>query len=856
MTEEEIYGINKRLYEWTCHTLLFKHLMDDDEQIKRLLGNEPVRRELASREFAIKIWSLLPELGPTPFFELLSKEEYKRSFYDNYRDHTTHQVKVFLLGAFLYEKCDKIHQAINNYLEKEFPKLKTDEFHNVFLAIWTATALYHDIGYLVECGEADNKQNPYWDTIQKEINNVLRNPLSNTIGLGITARTEDQYINTKAEEVKSFQNLVEDSLFEPLLEATEKSYLADDEKNALQSYYDYTQKEDPSDRRGKYRDHGIASALLLQKIWKCYKMHLNEITNIDIKKFRNEKRRTSIKKVKEIYEKIETYEREVTISAEAIALHNINKELWMDTSMEHVSLEEFSIDIDGENALPFAFLLKLTDELQDWDRQYYRQPRREDELLAGKDIDLEIKEGKIYISYLSDNRELRHPETYPGGRYDRLKKKLSMYINKDFLGNLLEYNSSNHNNWGLKNIYFSRSEAHVDYNKEGFAKDSCDIIAFGLKNFRQNVTKMVEESAKKGLRIRILTLQPDSLYVKQREIEENMIGGIKSSIIELLKWAEKLRASLPDNIEKEDAIQIKLYDSLPLDFYCKMDNKLYIGPYLAGKESRDIITYEFEKGEVWDFYSSYFENLWNNEVNGINPSDKAYVYHVRTQEEIVNKILEGFCGILTGFNDTKSKIRAVVVKYLPQQEKRKTIFFWNKENGSQRYPEVDRRYGVAGKLEEYRCPYIHHFLRGEDGIYYYFSTNGELQKPVIVQGEGGKKKGLKAILVAPIWDKMEEKILGLVTFEFITKEPINFDSLDIEVENYMSEESSLDEKMGAEKKETEDNKDLKWPELRKLSQMFNIAKECANILAQIVINYMEVDENKVFITEEYTIKSK
>lgn len=852
IAKEEFYGINKRLYDWTCHTAMFKNFLDDD-QIKRLLGNDPAIREIASREFAIKIWSQLPELGPTPFFELFSKEEYERSFYDNYRDHTTHQVKVFLLGLFLYEECDIIYQAINEYLEKEFSELKKDEFYKVFWSIWTTTALYHDIGYLVECDKVDEKQNTYWENIKKEINEVLKSPLAHTANLGISARMENKYIKTKAEELESFQDLMTDPLFDALQETSEKSYLNDDDTNALRAYYNFTQIENPPAGRDKYRDHGIASALLLQKIWQSYKKHLKEISN---SKPSNAKKRKSIEKAKAIYEKIETYEKEITISAGAIALHNISKELWINKNMNHVSLDEFSIDISGDNALPFAFLLKLTDELQDWDRQYFRQPSREDELLAGKDMDLEIKDGKICISYLSDNRELRHPETYPGGRYNRLKKKLSMYISNDFLENLLEYNTINEANWGLKNIYFSRSEAHADYRKEGFAKNSCDIIAFGLKNFRQNVTKMVEKSAKKGLRIRILTLQPDSLYVKQREIEENMIGGIKNSIIELLGWAEKLKASLPDDMEKEDVIQIKLYDSLPLNFYCKMDNKLYIGPYLAGKESRDLITYEFERGEVWNFYSSYFESLWNNEVNGINPLDKAHIYHVRTQEEIVNKILESFCGILTGFNDTESKIRAVVVKYLPQHGNRKTIFFWNKEKGSQRYPEVDRNYGVAGKLEEYRCPYIHHFLKGEEGIYYFFSTSGELQKPEKIQDEGGKKRGLKAILVAPIWDKKEENILGLVTFEFFKKEPINFNLLDNEVIEYLNKESSLDDKIDLGKRESENNKNWKWPELRKLSQMCNIAKECANILAQVVINYMEVDEDKVFINEEYTIKSK
>ena len=52
---------------------------------------------------------------------------------------------------------------------------------------------------------------------------------------------------------------------------------------------------------------------------------------------------------------------------------------------------------------------------------------------------------------------------------------------------------------------------------------------------------------------------------------------------------------------------------MTLDFYWRVDDKIFIGPYWHGYKSSDTITYEFSsKGMAFQQYSEYFERLWSN----------------------------------------------------------------------------------------------------------------------------------------------------------------------------------------------------------------------------------------------------
>ena len=106
-------------------------------------------------------------------------------------------------------------------------------------------------------------------------------------------------------------------------------------------------------------------------------------------------------------------------------------------------------------------------------------------------------------------------------------------------------------------------------------------------------------------------MDPDSEFVKQRAKEENeKVNSISDSIRELIKWVNEVR-----NVSSAGSIEIKVYNAMTLDFYWRIDDLVYVGPYLYGIPSQQTITLKnVSPGRGYTMYTDYFENLWNDEV--------------------------------------------------------------------------------------------------------------------------------------------------------------------------------------------------------------------------------------------------
>ena len=103
----------------------------------------------------------------------------------------------------------------------------------------------------------------------------------------------------------------------------------------------------------------------------------------------------------------------------------------------------------------------------------------------------------------------------------------------------------------------------------------------------------------------IYFLNPDNPILTMRDQAEGKPEGYtKKSIMELRTFFKKT------SIRKK--VKIKYHNDLPLDLYFRVDNHVFVGPYLFGKDSQQMITYEFEKGgKGFDYYTNYFDSLWN-----------------------------------------------------------------------------------------------------------------------------------------------------------------------------------------------------------------------------------------------------
>lgn len=165
--------------------------------------------------------------------------------------------------------------------------------------------------------------------------------------------------------------------------------------------------------------------------------------------------------------------------------------------------------------------------------------------------------------------------------------------------------------WGINGIYRTRQEMNISCNEFlNENNDFLDIIAFGLRSFRDSKNEIIKNKVRKGMKIRIITIDPTSEFLKQREIDEKEVeGGIKNTIQQLIKWTNELK----QEAKSENQIRLKFYNTLPLDFYFRLDKVIYIGPYLYGITSQQTISYEYiRNSQGFEYYSNYFEKLWND----------------------------------------------------------------------------------------------------------------------------------------------------------------------------------------------------------------------------------------------------
>ena len=165
--------------------------------------------------------------------------------------------------------------------------------------------------------------------------------------------------------------------------------------------------------------------------------------------------------------------------------------------------------------------------------------------------------------------------------------------------------------WRIEGMYRTRAEANQLCNELLPNARQVDIIAFGLRSFRDRQSPLMKQLVQQGLQLRVLTLKPDSQHVAARSNAEKLKKGqLKSEISELLSWVSELRTNTPS----AERVQLKTYDASHLDFIFRIDNIVFVGPYLHGQTSQQAITISFRKGGIgFDFWSEYFEKVWNDD---------------------------------------------------------------------------------------------------------------------------------------------------------------------------------------------------------------------------------------------------
>lgn len=435
--------VNDTLLKWKETSKLLEYFGDFQGKLQNLIeavlrDNSP-EREVAAVDFIRQVWGAFPVLGPVPPVKLLQNFEYDRKFYSNYRSHVSHAAEVFLLGLYLYENNWTIRKETADYLRKA----GGENPDKTFLLVWTGTSLFHDIGYLLENAGAVVGAETEAE-ICKNLSDIFSCLLSVTPYFkdSITPAREEQIIRDNeifTKQIKRISDLESSGTFLKLGSLGNDSnlnYYRDTlSSNAVKEYYDYARKTAPKGRTA-FRDHGIGSALILDKIWTAYKQELEAL----MEKHRNVDAHM-MKQIEAVNSKMENTESFMNIILGAIALHNIDKEIWIpdDAIRNGIQLEQFRIylkDKEPYKALPIAFLLRLCDELQSWDRPRFRAPETGDVNTGNKDVHISADSGRIYVSYDADEIYV-DPVSVRSSAYSKLMKKLKLYLDEDTVTGLM-----------------------------------------------------------------------------------------------------------------------------------------------------------------------------------------------------------------------------------------------------------------------------------------------------------------------------------------------------------------------------------------------------------------------------------
>ena len=125
--------------------------------------------------------------------------------------------------------------------------------------------------------------------------------------------------------------------------------------------------------------------------------------------------------------------------------------------------------------------------------------------------------------------------------------------------------------WKIEAITSTRAEMNKDCDEQlEKVRHQVDVIAFGLNSFRTAQTEnQILAYLKKGVNFRILTMDPNSHFISEREKAEEK-ANIRNTIEKLIEWANKL-----NDRNTKGKIIVKGYDTMTLDFYWRTDNSLY-----------------------------------------------------------------------------------------------------------------------------------------------------------------------------------------------------------------------------------------------------------------------------------------
>jgi len=447
-----MFGINVELFRWVSsqdsfvkRSLLaspkYKGAEGGDRFLETMLtifGDTLGHDFQKAEEFVDEHWHSHPEIGPYPCLGLLAKYQSAGAFHVAFRDHVVHQLRVYILGLYIYSQCGDIQKALHAEIERDKDsRPKTRDASEEFLLRWLAAALSHDSGYvlenpLVQPEEGEVLEEVCWKDFRSKFEEVLNYPLygpcrcprerstafkdahsdlSSYIPpdkkiLSLEALTYLRRVDSQPGKAPSCEEKKAWEILNPA-GATAKLHQDGKDEANLQKYYEFTRKY-----KTKYKenlpDHGVNSALMLLKSWYAYR---NLLRCIEGKLEKNEEiPRLSLPYFDDLrngkwWTKLDR--NTIHSAAAATALHNIDLRRYQSGSGQTVwenndFQTKLSIKLLGPTSQALAWLLRLCDSIQEWDRQHFKPLEPGKRLISSKDMSIWVDNSGVHLFFRDD----------------------------------------------------------------------------------------------------------------------------------------------------------------------------------------------------------------------------------------------------------------------------------------------------------------------------------------------------------------------------------------------------------------------------------------------------------------------
>ena len=248
---------------------------------------------------------------------------------------------------------------------------------------------------------------------------------------------------------------------------------------------------------------------------------------------------------------------------------------------------------------------------------------------------------------------------------------------------------------GLKKIYKDGKVGR--FSEINLPGEHLDIIGFSIQEewTKDDFKDAMADRIKSGLKVRILALHPDSVFVPskvQKGIDQNDDNFISTNINVMKSWFDDICTRMDASCK--GSIEIQFYDNLPLFTYCRADNMIWCGSDQLRVHYEGKLVYEYQVRSVYGKeYTKLFENCWKGN-DGLNIVEYDKIRFHGDQRKSIEAVLKYFCDNIG--KNCENPVKGVVVLF--KDAKRKTIFSCNK--GSEKYKCHRKSSGVVGELVE------------------------------------------------------------------------------------------------------------------------------------------------------------